>query len=182
LSRRNVVVLTGKSIDDYMALDYDLVITKVEFEGEHVYKACARELDSYVFYGLGDTKEEAIASFEDVRAELVPYYFENGIPIAEPVREDAEAPSGKFLVRTSPGTHKKLIEMAEKNGHSLNAYVNSILDSFTTAEAMLGMFAERLGDMFAPAKVRISAWKPDSSEFSPKRLGKSKDIGYDEAA
>lgn len=126
-----------KSLSYYMKLDYDVIVSRVEIDGEFAYQARARELDPYAFYGTGDTKAEAIDSFEEVRAELFPYYLKNGIPIAEPVREDNEAPSGKFLIRTNPGTHKKLIDLAERNGQSLNAYINFILTAYTSTEALV---------------------------------------------
>jgi len=79
--------MSKKDLKYYLGLDYDVKVIRIEDEGEFEYKAFAKELDDIAFYGVGDTKAEAIESFEDVRAELFDYYYENDIPIPEPVRE-----------------------------------------------------------------------------------------------
>lgn len=130
--------MSKKKLEYYLNLDYDIKVDRIEDEDGFEYKAYSNELDKLAFYGVGDTKAEAIESFEEVREELFEYYFENGIPIPEPVRKKDEIlPSGKFIIRTSPKTHAELIKLAEKNNKSLNQYINTLFDRFNTTELIL---------------------------------------------
>jgi len=137
--------MSKKDLKYYLGLDYDVKVIRIEDEGEFEYKAFAKELDDIAFYGVGDTKAEAIESFEDVRAELFEYYYENDIPIPEPVREKEEIlPSGKFIIRTSPKTHAELIKLAGNNNQSLNSFINSIFEQFCTAQNFLSIATDKL--------------------------------------
>ncbi|MEW6412076.1 MAG: toxin-antitoxin system HicB family antitoxin [Candidatus Zixiibacteriota bacterium] len=124
------MVTQNKDLEYYLKLDYDVLVARVEDDGEVMYRAYCRELDQVAFYGVGATKKEALESFELVRRELVPYYFENKIPIPEPEREDVAMPSGRFVFRTSPATHLQLIKLAKKNNQSLNSFVNAVMERF----------------------------------------------------
>jgi len=135
--RKNVA---NKDIKHYLSLNYDFVVRKVEDNGEVIYKAFTKELDPLAFYGVGKTREESMQSLEEVIHELFPYYLEQGLEIPEPEVEDEVLPSGKFVVRTSPFTHKKLIGLAQKNKQSLNALVNSIFSQYTTSDALVESF------------------------------------------
>lgn len=119
--------MATKTLKYYLDLDYDVIISRRESEGLVSYKAYARELDPFVFYGAGDTKEEALGSFEETKRELFKIYLSEGRTITEPVRETSSLPSGKFLMRTSPRNHYRLAEMAKNAGKSLNSYVDQVL-------------------------------------------------------
>lgn len=145
----------NKDIEYYLGLEYDLKIAKIEDEGDSIYKAYAKELDPAAFYGVGKTREEAIASFEHVRKQLLPYYLEKGLHIPEPVREDLELPSGRFLLRVSPVVHKQLAEQAEQIGRSLNAYVESVLAQYCCGASVLNLAAKRLDAMVARCEKNL---------------------------
>jgi len=138
-----MVKTNPRSLDHYLSLQYDLIVAHLG-DGEMAFKAYAKELDQDAFYGLGSTREEAIESFEEVRSELIPYYFENDIPIPKPESKEENLPSGKFLVRTSPYTHKHLIDLALDQGMSLNATVNKVLGEYTTSAALVDKFADQM--------------------------------------
>lgn len=118
----------------YLNLHYDYIITKVQNEGGDSYKAFTNELDSLTFYGVGDTPEEAIKSLDQTKRDLFPYYLEHGFEIPEPERHTEEMPSGKFVVRTSPKLHYRLINLAKQNNQSLNQYVNFIFSNYSSFE------------------------------------------------
>ncbi len=126
-----------KDLDYYLSLDYDVFISKRETDGEVVYKAYARELDQFVFYGAGDSKAEALESFERTRKELFRAYLEEGREIPEPRRETEVMPSGRFVLRISPNIHYRLICLARDSAESLNSYVKSVLDSHVAQTEVL---------------------------------------------
>jgi antitoxin HicB len=61
---------------------------------------------------------------EEIRTLWIEGEFEDGNEIPEPV---TKAYSGKFLVRLPKSLHRDLAEQAEREGVSLNAYVNYLL-------------------------------------------------------
>ncbi len=140
--------MSKKDLKYFLGLDYDVKVVKIEDEDGFEYKAYSNELDDFAFYVIGDTKADAIESFEEVRTELFEHYFENNIPIPEPVREKEEIlPSGKFIIRTSPKTHAELIVLAKKNNQSLNQYINTLFDRFNTSELILENMKKRMNSM-----------------------------------
>jgi antitoxin HicB len=73
----------------------------------------------------GETPEEALRMIEDAMRGWLEVSLEEGNPIPEPHPE--EEYSGKFVVRVPKSLHRKLVEAAELEGVSLNAYCNSVL-------------------------------------------------------
>ncbi len=126
-----------KRLKYYLSLDYDVTISRMEEEGEVGYKAYSRDLDSFVFYGAGDTKLEALESFEETKRELFELYLEEGRDIPEPTREDDTLPSGRFVLRIDPKIHWKLTNHAKEARKSLNSYVDQILISHVTGKDLL---------------------------------------------
>lgn len=57
-------------------------------------------------------------------------WFEKGYPIPLPENEDTftEEYSGKILLRTSKEMHQRLVQAAEKQGVSLNSFVNQAIN------------------------------------------------------
>ena len=51
--------------------------------------------------------------------------LEDGVPVPEPRK--AEEYSGKFVVRVPRSLHRQLATVAERDGASLNTYVNTTL-------------------------------------------------------
>ena len=120
--------MSNKNLEYYLSLNYDLVIRRIEGHEAAFFEARITELDPLTFYGTGDTVDEAISDLEEVKREMFSYYIENGLPIAAPAKVEQGLPSGRFVVRTSPRTHRDLVKNAKRNNQSLNAYVNAILE------------------------------------------------------
>jgi predicted HicB family RNase H-like nuclease len=129
-----------KDLAYYLALDYDIIIRKLQADGETFFQAFTKELDPIAFYGTGDSPLEAIDSFNETKRVLFEDHLENDIPIPEPEREEEAFYSGKFVVRTSPVLHRRLINFAKKDGRSLNSYINAVLEKFSTTEDIVEVF------------------------------------------
>ena len=78
----------------------------------------------------GDTPEEALRMIEDAMRGWLAVSLEDGDPIPEPRPE--EEYSGKFVVRVPRSLHRQLVEEAERDGVSLNQFVNVALTSAVT--------------------------------------------------
>ena len=126
-----------KDLNYYLSLDYDVVVSRMEEDGDVVYKAYSGDLDSYVFYGAGGTKIEALKSFEATKNEMFKAYFEEGRSIPEPTREDKTLPSGKFLLRIDSHIHYQLVQLSRKRKKSLNSYIEQILVANVTGENII---------------------------------------------
>lgn len=177
-----MVKTNPRSLDHYLSLQYDLIVAHLG-DGEIAFKAYAKELDRDAFYGLGSTREAAIESFEEVRLELIPYYFENDIPIPEPESKEVNLPSGKFLVRTSPYTHKHLIDLALDHGMSLNATVNKILGEYTTAVALVDRLEGDIRESICnQLKQMESFWEQHMKWTTNRFYAASKRTSYEQAA
>lgn len=73
----------------------------------------------------GETPEEAIQMINDAMRGWLEVELQKGNPIPEPKLE--EEFSGKFVVRVPKSLHQKLVEIAEREGVSLNQWINSTL-------------------------------------------------------
>ncbi len=124
--------MKSKNLEYYLSLDYDIQISRLEVEGFFSYKAFTRELDQLVFYGAGDTKIEALNSFEKTKAELFELYIEENRTIPEPTREDIYLPSGKLILRFDPKIHLSLKQLAVTAKKSLNSYIDQVLIAHVT--------------------------------------------------
>ncbi|MCX6827704.1 MAG: toxin-antitoxin system HicB family antitoxin [candidate division Zixibacteria bacterium] len=129
--------MATKDLNYYLDLDYDVNISRLEEDEEVLYKAYSRDLDAFVFYGSGDTKAEALESFEQTKRELFKAYLDEGREIPEPTRENNNLPSGKFLLRIDPRIHYKLIGMARVADKSLNSFIDQILIAHVTGQDIL---------------------------------------------
>ena len=109
-----------KTIDYYMSLPYTIELQSDPEEGWFVRVKELRGCTSQ-----GDTPEDAIAMIQDAMLAWLDVALEEGLPIPEP-RPDAEY-SGKFVVRVPRSLHRQLVEEAEREGVSLNQYINVAL-------------------------------------------------------
>jgi len=174
--------MSAKDITYYLSLDYDLIVTRVEDEGEVRYKAYSRDLDSYAFYGVGDTKQEAIESFEDAKEQLFPYYLKEGIPIPEPTREDDSLPSGKFIVRTSPAIHAQLVKLARANNQSLNQYINGLFQAHSTTQQIIKATESKLDSIISDCRATMYAKAREKWDFGTEETNQANDkITYQKA-
>lgn len=90
----------------------------------------------------GDTYAEALADFEANETVWLETANEVGIPIPqqEVVQTEQTEYSGKFTVRVSKSTHKRIAELAEAENISLNQFVNEAI-------------SEKIGSKLAVAKM-----------------------------
>jgi len=73
----------------------------------------------------GETAEEAMEMIEEARQLWLESAYEDGLDISLP-REDREY-SGKFNVRFPKSLHRRLDQMADREGVSLNQFLVSML-------------------------------------------------------
>jgi len=73
----------------------------------------------------GDTPEEAVRMIFDAMAGWIEIALEDGQPVPEP--RPVEEYSGRFVVRVPRSLHRDLVEMANREGVSLNQYINVVL-------------------------------------------------------
>jgi antitoxin HicB len=78
-------------------------------------------------YSQGETLEETYANIEEARLLWMESMYEDGNEIPLPETEIDKQYSGRFNVRIPRSLHRKLDEMAEKEGVSLNHYLVSTL-------------------------------------------------------
>lgn len=73
----------------------------------------------------GETVEEANAMIEDAMRGWIEAELASGSAIPEPRQE--EEFSGKFVVRVAKSLHRKIDEVAEREGVSLNQWIGTVL-------------------------------------------------------
>jgi len=78
-------------------------------------------------YSQGETLEEIYENIEEARRLWMESMYEDGNEIPLPGSETEREYSGKFNVRIPKSLHRKLDEMAEKEGVSLNHFLVSTL-------------------------------------------------------
>jgi len=120
----------------------------IEFQNDPEYGWYARVKELPGCMNQGDTPEEALEAILDTMQGWLEIALEKGNPIPEPRPE--EDYSGKFVVRVPKSLHRKLVEEAEKEGVSLNQYINVTL---------AGSVA---GNMAIPKKLAIVGSEEDT--------------------
>ena len=106
-----------KNIEYYMNLPYTRELIK---EPEGGWFIRIKELPGCM--SQGDTVEEAKNMIEDAMLGWLDVSLEDGDDIPEPKLD--EEYSGKFVVRLPRSLHRQLAETAEREGVSLNQFVN----------------------------------------------------------
>ena len=109
-----------KTVDYYVNLPYTIELQHDQEEGWFVRVKELRGCTSQ-----GDTAEEALNMIQDAMLAWLEVALEDGLPIPEPRPE--EGYSGKFVVRVPRSLHRELVEQAEREGVSLNQYINVVL-------------------------------------------------------
>ena len=74
-----------------------------------------------------DTLVELGEMIEDAKRGWFEVALERGLSIPEPPPISDETYSGKFLVRMPKSLHRRLVEQAQREGASLNQFVNVTL-------------------------------------------------------
>jgi len=109
-----------KTIEYYMGLPYTRELIK---EPEGGWFIRIKELPGCM--SQGETVEDAMNMIEDAMLGWLEISIEDGDEIPEPKLD--EEYSGKFVVRLPRSLHRQLVETAEREGVSLNQFVNVAL-------------------------------------------------------
>ncbi len=115
--------LPMKSVDDYLKLPYTIEV--VRDEGEEYSGWFARVIELPGCMTQADTFEELGVMIQDAMRAWIETAQERGQSIPEPRSLDEF--SGKFVVRLPKSLHRRLVEDAEREGVSLNQYINLVL-------------------------------------------------------
>lgn len=118
-----VVTTRAKTVEEYLKLPYAIEVMREESDGYAGWFAQVLELPGCMTQA--DTFAEVDAMIQDAMRAWIETALEKQIPIPEP--RAAEQYSGKFVVRVPRSLHKTLVEAADRDGVSLNAYVNVAL-------------------------------------------------------
>src|SRR5579883_436313 len=108
------------SLDDYLALEYPFQVI-ADPDGGYVIvfpdlPGCMTQVDRV---------DEIGAMAEDARLGWIETAYEHGMEI--PLPSYPEEYSGKFNLRIPRSLHRRLVESAERDGVSLNQYVETLL-------------------------------------------------------
>ena len=112
-----------RTMEEYLDLPYTVEVIKDSTDGYTAYVAGVKELPGCL------TQVESYADLgwmlEDAMRLWIGMCMEQGRPVPEP--RPAEEYSGKFVVRLPKSLHRELAEAAEREGVSLNQWVNVAL-------------------------------------------------------
>jgi antitoxin HicB len=112
--------LKRKPLEYYLNLKYPVTIITAEEGG---YVADVEDLPGC--FSQGETLEETYTNIEEARHLWIEVAYEDGQDIPEPRSE--EEYSGKFIIRATKSLHRKLDQMAKREGVSLNQYLVTTL-------------------------------------------------------
>lgn len=112
--------MANKDLSYYMALPYTVQFKQTQDDEGPYFVAKILEIEGLV--AGGKTVEEAHRALREEMRKYFEVRLEHGDPIPEPVPDEKEF-SGKFNLRLPKSLHKKLSELAEAEGVSLNQYI-----------------------------------------------------------
>jgi antitoxin HicB len=115
--------MTTMTVEKYLELPYTIEVTKDE--GAEYSGWFARVVELPGCMTQADTFEEISAMIEDAMRAWIESALEDGESI--PLPRSIEDYSGRFVVRIPKSLHRELVEMAEREGVSLNTFVNVAL-------------------------------------------------------
>ena len=110
------------TVEQYLSMPYTMVVRWDE--DDSIYVARIKEVDGCS--GHGDTPQDAIAMLRDNFKDWIEICLESGTPLPLP-EQQKDLPSGKWVQRVPRSLHKKLVELAESEGRSLNQLVTGVL-------------------------------------------------------
>lgn len=112
-----------KTLEYYMGLPYTIKLIRDPNPEDPGWVARVVELPGCITQG--DTLDELEEMIADAMRGWIAVAIEEGLPVPEPM--PIQEYSGKFVVRVPKSLHRELVEAAEKDGVSLNAFVNVAL-------------------------------------------------------
>ena len=115
--------MTTMTVEQYLELPYTIEVTKDESDEYAGWFARVVELPGCMTQA--DTFEELSVMIKDAMTAWIESALEDGESI--PLPRSIEDYSGRFVVRIPKSLHRELVEMAEREGVSLNTFVNVAL-------------------------------------------------------
>lgn len=112
-----------KDFNYYMSLNYPVEISVIPEDEGGGYLASIPLLPGCMTDG--ETVEEAYTNLQDAKREWIIDMLDRGLPINEPNMKPRF--SGRFVVRVPKTLHRLLAEESEREGISLNQFVNNSL-------------------------------------------------------
>lgn len=141
-----------------MNLKYPIVLTSIEDEGEMLYSAAISEMPGLVVYA--ETANVALEDLQDAKEMWIENNLELGRVIKEPEVLEEEF-SGRLTVRIPKSTHKNLVIQAKKEGISLNAYLNVIIERGTNGYTFIEALESVTERLYGKIHRLISRKKPE---------------------
>ncbi len=115
--------MANKTLEEYLRLPYTIEVFRDDDEQNPGWVARVVELPGCITQG--DTFEELGEMVEDAMRLWIETAIEDGLDVPEPRPE--ESYSGKFIVRIPKSLHRELVEVAEREGVSLNLFASTAL-------------------------------------------------------
>ena len=119
--------MAAMTVEQYLELPYTIEVTKDENDEYAGWFARVVELPGCMTQA--DTFEELSVMIKDAMTAWVESALEDEESI--PLPRSVEDYSGRFVVRIPKSLHRELVEMAEREGVSLNTFVNVALGKVT---------------------------------------------------
>ncbi len=116
-----------KTVKEYLELPYTIEVVKDETDEYSGWFARVVELPGCMTQA--DSFEELSDMINDAMSAWIESALEDGERV--PVPRPTEDYSGRFVVRIPKSLHRELVEMAERDGVSLNTFVNVALGKVT---------------------------------------------------
>jgi predicted HicB family RNase H-like nuclease len=108
-------------------IKYPFKVYQTESDGHIYWVAKSTSLKGCV--GQGDQIDEALSELEQNEDAWLETAEEVGIPIPEILVENCENYSGKMTLRLAPYVHMQAVLFAQREGISLNQYINNAVVS-----------------------------------------------------
>ena len=115
--------MSTMKLADYLALPYTIEVVKDEGDNYSGWFARVVELPGCM------TQADTFAELSEMIEEAMGLWIETALEDGEtiPLPRSVDDFSGRFVIRIPKSLHKELVEMAEREGVSLNTYVNVAL-------------------------------------------------------
>jgi predicted RNase H-like HicB family nuclease len=147
----------AKNIVDYLKEPYARIVVP-----EHSSGYFAEILEFPGCLATGDTPGEAYENLEGVAVEWIEAEIEKGHEIPPPSSSDSF--SGKFALRMPSSLHQQAARMAEREGISLNQYINAAIAMRTGADDLLRRVTEKMRSITVNATFHIGGSAVTGSE------------------
>lgn len=115
-----------KDKEYYLGLDYPILISKINDEGDILFTASIKELPGLIVYG--ESLDEVYEEIELAKADWIEANLEWGREIKEPLLDSVENYSGKVTLRMPKSLHRNVKERSEIEGVSLNQTIIQLIN------------------------------------------------------